>query len=85
MKLEERSMRISEAGYAANIEYWKAVADRYRRQRDDAVREINRLQAILLESTGKAHDGNDYLREIHRSRTTANGIVRIKSFIRRFL
>lgn len=85
MKLQETSMRISEPGMVANIEYWKSVADRYRRQRDDAIREVNRLQAILLQATGKAHDGNDYLREIHRSRTTAKGLVRIRSFFRRFL
>ena len=78
-------MRISDAGHAANIEYWKAVADRYRRQRDDAMREVTKLQAILLKETGKAYDGNDYLREIHRSRTKARALVRLKSFLRRFV
>lgn len=83
MKSEEY-MRLSEAGLASNLTYWKNVADRYRRQRDEALQEVKKLQSILLEKTGKAYDGNDYLREIQETRSRARAIVRIRSFFRRF-
>ena len=56
---------------ANNIEYWKRVAARYRRQRDTAIKEINRLNCQLLLQTGKAQDGHDYLREIQQSAARA--------------
>lgn len=56
---------------ANDIEHWKRVAERYRRQRDSAVKEINRLNRQLLLQTGKAQDGNDYLREIQQSQARA--------------
>ena len=83
MKSEE-NMRLSDAGLASNLDYWKRVADRYRMQRDEALVEVKKLQAILIERTGKAYDGLDYLREIHATRTKARAIVRIKNFFRRF-
>lgn len=54
-----------------DIEHWKRLAARYRKQRDAAVKEINRLNRQLLLQTGKAQDGNDYLREIQQSQTRA--------------
>lgn len=80
----EAYMRLSEAGLASNLDYWKRVADRYRVQRDEALMEVKQLQALLLEKTGKAYDGLDYLREIQRSRATNRGIARLRAFIRRF-
>lgn len=77
-------MRLSEKGIESNIDYWKNVADRYRRQRDDALREVKRLQEVLLTQTGKAYDGMDYIREIQASRTTATWRHRLKSFFGRF-
>jgi len=77
-------MRLSEAGLSSNINYWKNVSERYRKQRDQALKEVERLQKILLEETGKAYDGNDWLRQVKASGTTNRFSSRIKAFIRRF-
>ena len=51
------------------VEYWQRLSERYRRQRDMAVREIQLLQKQLYIATGCAQDGNDYLRQIRATRT----------------
>ena len=57
-------MKLSEAGHTSNIEYWKAVARRYQAQRDMALQKVRFLQERMLEETGKAYDGNDWLRVV---------------------
>lgn len=70
----------SEAALKANLDYWKNVADRYRQERDAALREAELVREILLRETGKAYDGDDWLREIARTKTR-NSVWRwIKSF-----
>jgi hypothetical protein len=70
----------SEAALKANLDYWKNVADRYRQERDVALREAELVREILLRETGKAYDGDDWLREIARTKTS-NSVWRwIKSF-----
>jgi hypothetical protein len=76
-------MRLSEAGLASNLDYWKRVADRYRLQRDEALQEVQRLQQELLRTTGKAYDGYDYLRDIKRTKAELNFIAKVVTFLRR--
>ena len=64
-----------------SIEYWKRLSERYRRQRDMAIREIQSLQKQLYISTGCAHDGNDYLRQIRATRTTPDIRQRLKNLL----
>ena len=77
-------MRLSESGLASNLDYWKNVSERYRKQRDEALKEVEKLQRILLEQTGKAYDGKDWLREVKASGTTNKFSSRVKAFIGRF-
>jgi hypothetical protein len=63
------------------IEYWQRLSERYRRQRDMAVREIQSLQKQLYIATGCAQDGNDYLRQIRATRTSPNLKQRIKNLL----
>ena len=72
---------LSEAGLQANLEYWKNLAVRYRKQRDHALNEVRSLQAILLEKTGRAYDGQDYLREIHKTQEKATWRHRLRYLI----
>ena len=58
------TMPLKEATLRANVLYWQEVADRYRQERDKALQEAATMQRILLEQTGRAWDGNDYMREI---------------------
>ncbi len=64
------------------IEYWQRLSERYRRQRDMAVREIQLLQKQLYIATGCANDGQDYLRQIRATRTTATVSQRIKNLLK---
>jgi hypothetical protein len=66
-----------------DIEYWKRLSERYRHQRDMAVREIQSLQKQLYLATGCAKDGHDYLRQIRATKTTRATAIgeRIKNFI----
>ena len=57
-------MKLSEAGHTSNIEYWKAVARRYQAQRNMALEKVKFLQEKMLAETGKAYDGNDWLRVV---------------------
>jgi hypothetical protein len=57
-------MKLSEAGHTSNIEYWKTVAKRYQAQRDMALQKVQFLQERMLAETGKAYDGNDWLRQL---------------------
>lgn len=71
---------ISDKALIANLDYWKNVADKYRQERDAALREAELVRAVLLKETGKAYDGDDWLREIARTKTS-NSVWRwIKSF-----
>lgn len=70
----------NEAAYRANIQYWQSVAARYQRERDAALVEAELVRKILLAETGKAYDGNDWLREVARTRTRNTVWHRIKSF-----
>lgn len=63
------------------VEYWQRLSERYRRQRDMAVREIQLLQKQLYIATGCAQDGNDYLRQIRATRTSPNLKQRIKNLL----
>ena len=64
-----------------SIEYWQRLSERYRRQRDMAVREIQLLQKQLYIATGCANDGNDYLRQIRATRTRPSISQRIKNLL----
>ena len=64
-----------------SVEYWRRLSERYRRQRDMAVREIQLLQKQLYLTTGRAYDGNDYLRQIRATRTTPTIRHRIKNLL----
>jgi len=63
------------------IEYWQRLSERYRRQRDMAVREIQLLQKQLYIATGCAQDGNDYLRQIRATRTRPTIKQRIRNLL----
>jgi hypothetical protein len=69
-----------EAMLKANLEYWKGVAARYQKQRDDAWLEAELVRQILLKQTGRAYDGNDWLRDIARTKTTNSFWRRIKTY-----
>jgi hypothetical protein len=78
-------MKLSEAGLQSNLDYWKRVADRYRLQRDDALKEVCRMQKELLVATGKARDGKDYLREILATGQKATFKQRFKNLMKGFV
>jgi hypothetical protein len=69
-----------EAMLKANLEYWKGVAARYQKQRDDAWLEAELVRQILLKQTGRAYDGNDWLRDIARTKTSNSFWRRIKTY-----
>jgi hypothetical protein len=69
-----------EAMLKANLEYWKGVAARYQKQRDNAWLEAELVRQILLKQTGRAYDGNDWLRDIARTKTTNSFWRRIKTY-----
>lgn len=64
------------------VEYWQRLSERYRRQRDMAVREIQLLQKQLYIATGCANDGNDYLRQIRSTRTRPTIKQRLKNLLK---
>lgn len=68
-------MKLSEAGHVSNIEYWKNVAQRYQAQRDMALKELRFVQQKMLEETGKAYDGKDWLREVIATGTRRNNPI----------
>jgi hypothetical protein len=68
-------MKLSEAGHTANIEYWKAVARRYQTQRDMALQKVKFMQEKMLLETGKAYDGNDWLRVVAASGARRNNPI----------
>jgi hypothetical protein len=63
------------------VEYWQRLSERYRRQRDMAVREIQLLQKQLYIATGCAQDGNDYLRQIRATQSRPTIKQRIKNLL----
>ena len=68
-------MKLSEAGHTSNIEYWKAVARRYQAQRDMALQQVKFMQEKMLAETGKAYDGNDWLRVVAASGARRNNPI----------
>ena len=79
-------MPLKEASLRANAMYWQEVADRYRKERDKALAEAAEMQRILLEQTGRAWDGNDYLREVLESKAESPRLKdRFFNFIRRYI
>jgi hypothetical protein len=60
-----------------NVEHWKRLSERYRKQRDRAVREVQCLQKQLYIATGQAKDGNDYLRQIKATEARPPVYVRV--------
>jgi hypothetical protein len=80
------TMPLKEATLRANALYWQEVAERYRIERDKALRESAEMQRILLEQTGRAWDGNDYLREVMDSKAESlRWKDRIYNFLRRVI
>jgi hypothetical protein len=79
---EETIMRHSSPN---TIEHWKRLSERYRKQRDRAVREIQCLQKELYIATGEAKDGNDYLRQIKATNVRSPMYVRVLNLFRRTL
>jgi len=80
------TMPLKEATLRANALYWQEVAERYRIERDKALRESAEMQRILLEQTGRAWDGNDYLREVVESKAESlRWKDRIYNFLRRVI
>lgn len=75
---------LSNAGLEANLEHWKCLAARYMRQRDQAVKEVRALRALLLEKTGRAYDGMDYLREINETKASATWHHKVRRFMELF-
>jgi hypothetical protein len=67
------------------IEHWKKLSERYRKQRDRAVREIQCLRKELYIATGEAKDGNDYLRQIKATNVRSPVYVRVLNLFRRTL
>jgi hypothetical protein len=65
--------------------YWKRTAVRYRNERDMLLEENRILQKTLLEKTGRAYDGADYLREIKESETRPTVRQRLKHFAERIV
>ncbi len=51
--------------YINEEKYWKECAELYKRQRDALLKDNQRLRTELLQATGRALDGEDYLREIY--------------------
>ena len=79
-------MPLKEASLRANAMYWQEVAERYRRERDKALAEATEMQRILLEQTGRAWDGNDYLREVIESKSESSRLKdRFYNFLRRYI
>lgn len=74
-------MKLSEAGHTSNIEYWKAVARRYQSQRDMALQQVKFMQEKMLAETGKAYDGNDWLRQVAATGARRNNLI--QNFLRK--
>jgi len=72
---------LSKAGLEANLEHWQCLAARYMRQRDAAMEEVRALQALLLEKTGRAYDGQDYLRVIKETKVKPTWRHRLNNFM----
>ena len=79
-------MPLKEATLRANALYWQEVADRYRQERDKALQEAAEVRRVLLAQTGRAWDGNDYLREILQTKTDSPRLKdRVYNFLRRYI
>jgi len=80
------TMPLKEATLRANVLYWQEVADRYRRERDKALQEAAAMQRILLQQTGRAWDGNDYMREILETKADSRRLKdRVYNLLRRVI
>jgi len=69
----------------ANLEYWKNVARRYRGQRNDALKQVHFLREKLLKETGRAYDGNDYLRIVMKTASRPSWKYRLIFALERLL
>jgi len=79
-------MPLKEATLRANALYWQEVADRYRKERDKALQEAAEVRRVLLERTGRAFDGNDYLREVIQTKADSPRLKdRVYNFLRRHI
>jgi hypothetical protein len=79
-------MPLKEATLRANALYWQEVADRYRQERDKALQEAAEVRRVLLERTGRAFDGNDYLREVIQTKADSPRLKdRVYNFLRRHI
>lgn len=79
-------MPLKEATLRANALHWQEVADRYRKERDKALQEAAEVRRILLERTGRAFDGNDYLREVIQTKADSPRLKdRVYNFLRRYI
>jgi len=79
-------MPLKEATLRANALYWQEVADRYRQERDKALQEAAEVRRVLLERTGRAFDGNDYLREVSQTKADSPRLKdRVYNFLRRHI
>jgi len=79
-------MPLKEATLRANALYWQEVADRYRKERDKALQEAAEVRRVLLAQTGRAFDGNDYLREVIQTKADSPRLKdRVYNFLRRHI
>lgn len=80
-----QGMKFASAMDAANLQYWKSVARRYRRQRDEALERVHFLRNKLLQETGRAYDGHDYLRLVIKTASKPSWRYRLLFAIERLL
>ena len=86
MKLPvEEQRKEASAVDLANLQYWKNVARRYRRQRNEALQQVHFLRDKLLRETGRAYDGHDYLRLVIKTASKPSWRYRILFAVERLL
>jgi hypothetical protein len=79
-------MHLREATLRANALYWEQVADRYRQERDKALLEALEVKKILLQRTGRAYDGKDWLRAVVETRQDSPRLKdRVYNLLRRVI
>ena len=81
----EELKKEASAGDLANLQYWKSVARRYRRQRNEALKQVHFLREKLLKETGRAYDGHDYLRLVIKTASRPSWRYRILFAVERLL
>lgn len=76
---------VASAMDRANLDYWKSVARRYRRQRNEALQQVHFLRDKLLRETGRAYDGHDYLRIVMKTASRPSWKYRLIFALERLL